>query len=991
MKALSRLLILFLSLVLQSCLPDPVAPSNEPNPPTISFGPEMPSRLFIQLSGSYTPRPDIVEYGFEIAENAFSGTADTLIINPPKDSETSFSCTLQLKPGMKYVFRSYLASTLRKKYSQEITRQMPTTSAALLSEVSFQKGRLTAVLLDDGGRPVNETGFCYGKTPDLKEMKKNRIPCALEEDSILTARIPGLEFGETYYFRAYAENAEKTANEVYAYSPSALSLTCTEDFPAPIADPVFERYLTEKHDLNGDGAFSYRELGQLTSIRVCTDSISSVAEIRQMPLLKSLFCQGSAPGQGSLDTLDISANPLLETLHCQNNRLTSLDASNNPVLAELDCSDNPLLAQIWLCKGQPVSLQYDTDIATVLFRGTDIPHLNITIDDPNFRSYLLSSFDKDKNDWLSKEEVEAIDTIDICTDNIRSITEVKHFTRLTKLICSGTTDPDGGGRGELTELDLSGNPSLAYLNCDNNQLLSVDVSQNPKLAFLSCQCNQLSALDVRNNPGLTTLACNNNQLSRLDVSQNPNLTALLCEDNQLTELDVSGNLALRILTCFNNPYLKTIWLFTVQSISLQYDEEVSKIAFKEGNIPDDDPDFPVADPFFRTYLFAYFDTDKDGHLSISEREAITKISICTDEITSISEIRFFPNLRELICCGTEYTQASGCTGKLVSLDVSHNPNLLVLECDFNQLVELDVSENSNLQTLSCSANPIKKLLFGEATRLTRLQAPHTNLTLLDLTPLTQLKYLTLSYSHLTELDVTPLSQLLLLDLYYNDLVSLDLSQNPLLSTLDIGANYLKELDLSHNAYLCYLQCRGEIFEASRIYKNEEDRIIVQRSISNRARGLLTGLDLSHNPELQSLQCNQNQLTALHVSHNPKLEFLRFSKNKISAIDLRQNPGIYDIECNDNLLKELDVSNKSALVNLYCGGNQLSVLDVSGSPFLKNFHCANNRLTILDVSNNASLSYLNCTNNPTLSVIWLKNGQSIANFQYDSTVSTVLYK
>ena len=149
MKALSRLLILFLSLVLQSCLPDPVAPSNEPNPPTISFGPEMPSRLFIQLSGSYTPRPDIVEYGFEIAENAFSGTADTLIINPPKDSETSFSCTLQLKPGMKYVFRSYLASTLRKKYSQEITRQMPTTSAALLSEVSFQKGRLTAVLLDD--------------------------------------------------------------------------------------------------------------------------------------------------------------------------------------------------------------------------------------------------------------------------------------------------------------------------------------------------------------------------------------------------------------------------------------------------------------------------------------------------------------------------------------------------------------------------------------------------------------------------------------------------------------------------------------------------------------------------------------------------------------------------------------------------------------------------------------------------------------------------
>jgi hypothetical protein len=948
MKAFPRLLFLLLCLVLHSCIPDPVAPDNDPDLPTIDIGPKMQSRLFIQLTGSFIPRPDIVEYGFEVAENAFGVSPDTLILNPPKDSETSFSCTLQLRPGITYVFRSFMASTLQKKYSKVITRQMPATSAALLSDVSWQNGRLTAMLLDDGGRHVSEMGFCYGKSAELKEMKQNRIPCTLEGDHTLSARIPELEFGQIYYFRAYAENSDEAANEVYAYSPSTLSLTYSEDFPAPIADPIFEQYLTRQQDRNGDGVFSYRDLVQVTEIQVRTDSITSLAEIRRMPLLTSLSCCGSTPGKGLLDTLDVSGNPLLETLNCKNNRLTGLDVSDNPALNDLDCTGNPLLTQLWLNAGQTLaSLQYDADITTVCYRGDIPPEVDsgIVIADPNFKAFLLNAFDQDKDGFLSEEEAESIVTLNISTDNIASISEIVHFSRLSQLICTGSASLGG----KLTELDLSGNPELTYLNCDFNQLKSLNLAPNPKLTYLSCQGNQLSSLDV------------------------------------------TGNLALRYLSCINNPSLTEIGLLSGQTISLQYDIGTAELVYKDLVIPDDDPDFPVADPLFRAYLFTHFDTDNDGHLSKSEREAITRISVCTDNITSISEIRFFPNLRELSCCGTEYNRAGGCTGQLDSLNVSQNPLLLSLECDFNKLVQLDVSRNPLLQALSCSANPIEKLIFGETTRLTSLLAPHTNLTRLDLTPLPYLQSLKLSYGKLAELDVTPLTQLTALDLYFNDLDTIDLSQNSQLTTLDIGANLLTVLDLSHNTHLSGLECRGELFEADRIYKNEYGRIVVQRGHGSRVRGFLSKLDLSYNSELRVLHCAQNRLNALDVSQNPLLEYLRFSNNKISAIDLRKNPFIYDIECNNNLLKELDVSDKTELVNLYCGENQISVLNVSKSPLLKNFYCAYNLLTHLDVSNNPALSYLNCCNNPTLFDIWLQTGQSIANFQYDSTVSKVYYK
>ena len=77
-------------------------------------------------------------------------------------------------------------------------------------------------------------------------------------------------------------------------------------------------------------------------------------------------------------------------------------------------------------------------------------------------------------------------------------------------------------------------------------------------------------------------------------------------------------------------------------------------------------------------------------------------------------------------------------------------------------------------------------------------------------------------------------------------------------------------------------------------------------------------------------------------------------NDIQSLDCSQN--------SFNKLTGLDVSKNSALTSLNCANNQLTNLDVSKNRALTYLYCSNNRLTGLDVSNNTTLAFLECTYN-----------------------------
>ena len=108
--------------------------------------------------------------------------------------------------------------------------------------------------------------------------------------------------------------------------------------------------------------------------------------------------------------------------------------------------------------------------------------------------------------------------------------------------------------------------------------------------------------------------------------------------------------------------------------------------------------------------------------------------------------------------------------------------------------------------------------------------------------------------------------------------------------------------------------------------------------------------------------NKNISNLYGIQFFPNLEKLDCDQNNLSSLDVSQNPALKYLYCEQNNLSSLDVSSNSALKYLHCTRNNLSSLDVSQNPALEYLLCAQNKLTSLDVSQNAALKYLDCKNN-----------------------------
>ena len=169
----------------------------------------------------------------------------------------------------------------------------------------------------------------------------------------------------------------------------------------------------------------------------------------------------------------------------------------------------------------------------------------------------------------------------------------------------------------------------------------------------------------------------------------------------------------------------------------------------------------------------------------------------------------------------------------------------------------------------------------------------------------------------------------------------------------------------------------------------EAKVVTYIDVPQKGISSLKGIESFTN--LTQLYFEHNQLTSLDVSHNTALEILFCSNNQLTSLYVGQNTALRNLECSSNQLTSLDVRGCTALTILSCCFNQLTSLDVSHNTALTNLYCFDNQLTSLDVSQNTSMSTLRCESNPTLIDIWLKNGQTIQTFSYDTDVATIRYK
>ena len=384
----------------------------------------------------------------------------------------------------------------------------------------------------------------------------------------------------------------------------------------------------------------------------------------------------------------------------------------------------------------------------------------------------------------------------------------------------------------------------------------------------------------------------------------------------------------------------------------------------------------IPDSNFKEYCIANFDKDNDEEISYSEALIITTIDVRTDNINSVQGIEYMSNLSSLELTPTLFH------GQLSSLDVSNNTSLTKLYCGDNQLTSLDVSNNLSLTSLSCGDNLLTTLDVSNNTALTELYCRSNQLTSLDVSRNLALTTLNCYRNLLTSLDVSRNIALTELDCGRNPLTTLDVSKNLALTNLSCGDS-LTTLDVSKNLALTNLFCGGNMTTLD-VSKN-----LSLTRLSCHAN--LTTLDVSNNTALTWLDCSGNQLTALDVSHNISLLRLYCDSNHLTTLDVSNNTALTRLSCESNQLTNVDVSYNNSLQYFYCGKNYLTTLDVSNNLALLVLDCNDNQLTSLDVSNNLALIELFCSFNPSLSEIWLKTGQTIKDFMYESDITTVYYK
>ncbi len=113
-----------------------------------------------------------------------------------------------------------------------------------------------------------------------------------------------------------------------------------------------------------------------------------------------------------------------------------------------------------------------------------------------------------------------------------------------------------------------------------------------------------------------------------------------------------------------------------------------------------------------------------------------------------------------------------------------------------------------------------------------------------------------------------------------------------------------------------------------------------KSLTARKGGAVT-IDLSGNPELETLEITETRLRFLDVSHNPRLKKLNVSTNRLPLLDVSGNPELEELGCGSNRLSHLDLSRNPRLQILLCSFNRkLQSLDLTRNTMLRELYCDN---------------------------------------------------
>jgi hypothetical protein len=158
------------------------------------------------------------------------------------------------------------------------------------------------------------------------------------------------------------------------------------------------------------------------------------------------------------------------------------------------------------------------------------------------------------------------------------------------------------------------------------------------------------------------------------------------------------------------------------------------------------------------------DINGDNEIQVSECQAVEFLNINSSNISDLTGIEQFTNLKSLFCSNNN----------LINVNISALSNLNEFRCENNQLSNLNVSGCLNLNYLWIENNQLATI---------------------DISNLTNLLHLYCANNQLSILDVSNLQNLEVLYCQSNNLINLDLSQNTSLWALWCYSNQINYLNL----------------------------------------------------------------------------------------------------------------------------------------------------------------------------------------------------
>ena len=375
------------------------------------------------------------------------------------------------------------------------------------------------------------------------------------------------------------------------------------------------------------------------------------------------------------------------------------------------------------------------------------------------------------------------------------------------------------------------------------------------------------------------------------------------------------------------------------------------------------------DEIFRSYVSFNFDQNKNGYLSVSERDMVDEVDISNMGISNLKGLEFFPNLRILYC---SYNQ-------ITTLDLTPFSELAYLDCSDNPLANLNLSNNLELIYLNCIGdNKLKNLYLSKCTKLQRLYCAYMELGSLDLSKNTALTILTCTGNQLTSLDLSKNTELNTLTCDDNQLTSLDLSNNKKLANLQCIGNQLTSLKVSSECTnLRYVYCHDNCLRGASMSE-------LIGTLPTMTWGVLGAVSDDELPVTGNVITTAQVQMALSKGWQTRIHTTTGDYEDYAGLDL----GIAIDETNfpDEYFRlyvslNLDTDGNDYLSDTEIAaakkieGGMKNIYTLKGIEFfteLTELECYYNHLTELDLSKNTKLTYLDCSYNQLTKLDLSKN-------------------